>query len=194
MVRSIKIGWESAAKHMRKMLTIAALAAVSGCSTYALPKYSASADTVAKLRTLAPAKVSVGSFTGEKAALTSITCRGVGPIKPPDGISYGEYLRGALRAELLLADLYDEKSPVRIDGSLSALDFSSGITDGAWQISMVLRSSNGSTLNTSTNYRFDGSFFGDAACNQTAQAGMGAVQSLIEATVRDPSFSQLVKR
>lgn len=178
---------------MRTMLALAALVAVSGCSTYAIPKYSASADTVAQLRKLAPAKVSVGSFTGERAALTSITCRGVGPIKPPDGTTFGDYIRGALRAELLLADLYDEKSPVRIEGVVSALDFSSGWTDAAWNMSVDLRSSNGSGLTSSAAYPFSGNFVGDIACNQTAQAGMGAVQQLIERAVRNPSFADLVK-
>jgi len=105
--------------HARTLLAPLAVLVFTGCSTYALPKYSASADTVAKLRTLRPAKVSVGPISGDKAAVRSITCRGVGPVQPPEGMSFGDYVRGAIRSELVLAELYDEASPVRIDGTIS---------------------------------------------------------------------------
>lgn len=175
------------------IVALAALACLAGCSTYSLPKYSASADTVAQLRKHAPAKVSVGAFTGQSAAVKSITCRGVGPVLPPDGESFGDYVRGALRAELMLADLYDEASPVRLEGALNGLDFSSGMTDAAWQMSMTLQSTTGGSVSATTDYKFKGSFVGETACNQTAQAGMGAVQALLRATVQDQRFSDLVK-
>jgi hypothetical protein len=179
--------------HARTLLAPLAVLVFTGCSTYALPKYSASADTVAKLRTLRPAKVSVGPISGDKAAVRSITCRGVGPVQPPEGMSFGDYVRGAIRSELVLAELYDEASPVRIDGTISTLDFSSGMTDASWTMSLTLQSTTGAKVQSSIDYRFAGSFIGDTACNQTAQAGLGAVNRLVETAVNDPAFPKLVK-
>lgn len=166
---------------------------LSGCSTFAVPKYSASPDSVATLRKLQPVKVNLGSFTGEKANAREITCRGVGPVQPPEGQTFGEYLRGALRAELVMADLYDDKSPLRIEGKIQQLDFSSGITDASWMITLTLSSTNGAQMTSATNYRFSGSFYGETACQQTAQAGMGAVQRLMETVVADPNFLKLAQ-
>lgn len=179
---------------MKALFSLLALTALSACSTYAVPKYSASAETVAQLRRLQPAKVSLGQLTGERAAIRGIKCRGVGPVEPPEGLTFGEYVRGALKTELILADIYDEASPVRIDGTITALDFSSGYTDAKWTLGMTLSSTTGAAITTNTGYKFTGSFEGTDACNQTAQAGMGAVQSAISEATKSPRFRDLVIR
>ena len=167
-------------------------AALCACSTYEIPRYSASSDTVARLRALPPTKVSVGQITGTRASETQITCRGVGPIKAPDGQTFGQYIGGGLRSELQMAGLFDANSPIVLSGTLDQLDFSSGISDAAWQLTLTVKSTNGKQVGAANSYRFTGSFMGDTACNQTAQAGFGAVQTTIEKVVADPGFRALI--
>lgn len=177
---------------IKAVTAISLSAALGACSTYEIPRYSASSDTVARLRMLQPAKVSVGQITGIKAAETQITCRGVGPVKVPDGQTFGQYIGGGLKSELQMAGLYDAASPIVLSGTLDQFDFSSGISDAAWQLTLTVKSTNGKQVGAANSYRFTGSFMGDTACNQTAQAGFGAVQTTIEKVIADPGFRALI--
>jgi hypothetical protein len=163
---------------------------LSGCSTYAVSRYSASVDNVTELRKLAGTKVTVGDFTTKNGNKSSIGCRAVGPIKTPDGEPYAQYIRKALLTELKMAEVYADGAPVTLTGSLDHLDFSS--TSGAWQIGVTVSSSNGQSVHIEESYEYSSSFFGETACNQTAQAFMPGVQDLIAKLVRDPAFKALV--
>jgi len=177
---------------MKRLLFAAGLlAALSGCSTYAIPNYSISADTVADLRTKVPGKVALGDFKSAEGITGDIMCRGVGPVKTPEGEPYAQYIRNALRSELIMAERYDEASPMLLTGNLDTFTFSSN--SGNWTVGLTVASSNGKSLRVEQQHDFTTSFFGETACNQTAQAGMGAVQKTIGAVVRDPAFPSLVR-
>ncbi|CAB3717750.1 hypothetical protein LMG3458_03682 [Achromobacter deleyi] len=168
--------------------------AVSGCSTFAVPRYSADAETVSALRAVGEVKVKVGAFgngPGDQSRAGVITCRGFGPVKTPNAEPYSEYVRKALISELLMANIYAESAPVELTGTLDKLNFSSN--SGKWVSAMTLTSSNGSSLSVEDTYKFTTSFIGETACTQTALAGMGAVQELIKKAVRDPGFPKLLK-
>lgn len=183
---------------MRKLTITAAvivLAGLAGCSTYAVPRYSVSTDTVLALRAIGDVKVEVGEFVGAKEAgpndkVGEIMCRGVGPIKTPDGESYAEYVRKALISELVMANLYAKDAPIELTGKLNELDFQS--TKGYWTVSLEILSSNGKSLEVENTYEYQSSFYGETACNQTAQAGLGAIQDAIRAAVTDESFPSLL--
>ncbi|MFT5104263.1 MAG: hypothetical protein ACI86C_001927, partial [Candidatus Latescibacterota bacterium] len=51
----------------------------------------------------------------------------------------------------------------------------------------------GNSLSTSENYSYTTSFYGETACNQTAQALMPAVQNIIGKVVRSSEFGELIK-
>ncbi len=163
---------------------------ISGCSTYAANRYSISVDNVTSLKTLSGTQLNVGQFTATKPGLTEIACRGVGPIKTPDGETFENYIRKALIDELKLAELYSENAPVTLTGNLDNIDFSSN--SGTWDLSLTIKSSNGKVLSVSETYSFTTSFYGETACNQTAQALMPAVQDLISKIIEHPEFSLLV--
>lgn len=165
----------------------------SGCSTYAASRYSISADTVRALRAFKGQAVAVGPFTAAKPGQTEITCRGVGPIKTPDGETFEAFIRKALLDELTIAEVYAPSAPVTLTGTLDDIDFSSGLTDAAWRLGLTVRSSNGKTLTVTETYRFTSSWVGETACNQTAQALMPAVQNLVGKVVRDVGFVDLLR-
>lgn len=78
-------------------------------------------------------------------------------------------------------------------GRVDALDFSSGLTDAAWNIAVTISSSNGKSVSVDSRYPFSGNFVGEVACNQTAQALMPAVQDLIGKIITHPDFAALLR-
>jgi hypothetical protein len=176
---------------MKYLVLLLAVISLNGCSTYAVQRYSISTDNVMALREIKDKKINVGSFTSQQPGLSSITCRGVGPIKTPDGEAYSEYVRKALIDELKIADVYSSEAPITLTGQLNSIDFSSN--SGEWNFSLTINSSNGRSMTASESYSYTTSFYGETACNQTAQAVMPAVQDLIGKVVRNPEFKALLK-
>lgn len=177
----------------RKTALLAIAIALAGCSTYAAPRYSIAPTNVAGLRAFRGQVVSVGPFTAAKPGRSEITCRAVGPIKTPDGEPFEDFIRKAFMADLGIAEVYSAAAPVTLTGRLDAIDFSSGLTDAAWDIAMTISSSNGKSLSVDNHYAFSGNFVGEVACNQTAQALMPAVQDLIGKIVGHPDFAALLR-
>ena len=71
---------------MRKLLGLVSVVAfLIGCSSYNVAKYGVSPDNVTALRGMSGQKVNVGPFGATTKGQTEIMCRGVGPIKSPDG-------------------------------------------------------------------------------------------------------------
>ena len=177
---------------MKFTLLIALLTAfLSGCSsTYAAARYSISTDNVVALRSLNGKVVNVGAFTATTTEQTEITCRRVGPIKTPDGNTFSEYIRKAFLDELRIANAYSATAPVTLTGNLDSIDFSS--KSGNWEISLSVKSSNGRSMSVTESFDFTSSFYGETACNQTAQALMPAVQNVVGRVVRSKEFLSLV--
>ncbi|MCW8880959.1 MAG: hypothetical protein OQL17_00530 [Sedimenticola sp.] len=174
-----------------KFLTVGlTLIVMTGCSTYATNRYSISADSVVALKQYKDNEVGVGIFTATKPGQKSIMCRGVGPIKTPDGETFEGFVRKALISEMKMAEAYTENGKVILSGVLNRIDFNSN--SGDWDISLTVTSSNGKSLTIEEKYDYTTSFYGETACNQTAQALMPAVQNVIIKLVSHESFSSLV--
>ena len=104
---------------MMRYLAIILLAAIlSGCSTYAAQRYSISVDNVTALRSLEGKPLKVGPFTAAKPGLSEIMCRGVGPIKTPDGEPFADFIRKALIDELKLANAFSPTAPATLTVAL----------------------------------------------------------------------------
>lgn len=180
-----------------RMIVKATLLAIgmlsTGCSTYAATRYTSSVDNLTPLRALRDEgqALNVGEFRTVGAASSEIMCRALGPIKTPDGESFATYIRKALITELKYAELYAEKAPVTLSGTLEQIDFSS--MDGAWNLKLSVQSSNGNKVTVSQRYNFTSSWVAETACNQTAQALMPAVQDLIKQLVGGKKFASLVR-
>jgi len=167
--------------------------ALNACSTYVPPRYSISADNNVALRSMEADRINVGAFSGP--ATFDESCRAAGPIAPPDGMTFAAYIRKALIDELKIANKFEETVPaVVLSGSVDELAFSSsrGLTGGAWDIGLTVKSSNGGSLFVSEHYEFESGFIADTACLQTARAFSPAVQDLIGKIVRSPEFPVLV--
>ena len=180
---------------MRTLLLLVPLVlALTACSTFVTPRYSISADSNVALRSLGVSGISVGAFA--EPAEFDRTCRAVGPLAPPDGMTHAAYIRKALEDELKIAGLHTPASPrVTLAGAVKKLAFSStrGLTGGSWDIDVTLTSSNGKSMSVAEHYEFESGYMGDTACKQTAEAFMPAVQNLIGKIVRSPAFRELVQ-
>jgi len=176
---------------MRVRLSFALIAAlVSGCSTYSVARYSVSTHNVVALRSLNGKVLNVGAFTATTPGQKEIMCRGVGPIKTPDGEPFSDFVRKALLDELRIANAYSATAPVTLTGNLDSIDFSSN--SGNWNLALTVKSSNGKSMSVSESFAYTTSFYGETACNQTAQALMPAVQNLVGKVVRSQEFTSLV--
>ena len=117
------------------MVTLVALT-MSGCSTYSVNRYAVSVDNITALKQAQGSKLQIGEFNSVKKSQTSIMCRGVGPIKTPDGQSFESFIRKAFIDELKMADLYASEAPVTLTGTLDSIDFSSA--SGKWNIAVTI--------------------------------------------------------
>jgi len=169
---------------------IVLVAMLSGCSTYSTNRYSISVDNVVALRTLNGKTINVGDFSSSVPGQSEIMCRGVGPIKTPDGEPFSEFIRKSLLDELQIANVFSPTSTTTLTGHLDKIDFSSNT--GNWNLALTIKSSNGRSMVITENYSYTTSFYGETACNQTAQAFMPAIQNLVGKIVRSSDFIALI--
>ncbi|SIT34857.1 conserved exported hypothetical protein [Paraburkholderia ribeironis] len=178
----------------RMLIAVFSVAVLAGCtSTYAVHRYSISADNVVALKSIGH-EISVGAFTQAQVPNQSpgeIMCRAVAPIKTPDGEPFAAFIRNALISELKLAGVYADTAPISLSGHLDSIDFST--VKGAWDIQLTITSSNGKSMTQAVHYSFTSSYYGETACNQAAQAFMPSVQDLLAKVVRSPDFPSLLK-
>ena len=66
-------------------------------------------------------------------------------------------------------------------------------TDAAWDLALMLKSSNGKSLVATERYAFKASYGAEAGCLNAAQALMPAIQNVVGKAIRDPAFSDLLK-
>ena len=176
---------------MLKNLALATMVIiVSACSTYSVDRYSVSTDNVTALKSLEGKTLKLGKFTGTNPGLTEIKCRGIAPIKTPDGYSFENFIENAILDELKTAEMYSSTSTEMLTGHLDSINFSSW--SGNWSLALAVKTTNGSEFSVIENYTYTSSFFGETACNKTAQALLPAVQNLIGKVVRSSEFKQLV--
>ena len=167
---------------------------IAGCSTYAADRYAVSMDTQAELKQIIPQSpnqmIAVDQFTASEPGQTEIGCRAVGPIKTPDGETFEAFVQKALIDQLRLAELHAPDAPVHIGGNLNEISFSS--MDGLWSLALTVTDNGGRSFSVREDYDYDSSFYGETACNQTAQALMPAVQNLIRKVVSHPAFQEMI--
>lgn len=168
-------------------------AALQACATPVTPRYAANTDNVLAFRNLGATGIYVGEIT--EPAKDDIKCRGIGRMRLQDGSTHAQFVRHALTDELKLAGSYSgPPGRVALTGALEEIDSKSGIGDGRWSMTLVLRSTNGQSMRVSNVYNFRAGFAATAACNNVAAAFVPAVQDLINKAVIDKRFVDLVRK
>jgi hypothetical protein len=151
-----------------------------------------SAENVQTLRTLQQkypqGSVKVASFDAVDVPLRSITCRGAGPVMPPDEKTFEQYVQAALVDDLRMAGVYSDKSKVAVSAKMSMLDFSS--TSGAWTLAARVSAGTEAPYLIEHKGTYKSSFMGDNACQLTAQAFMPSVQDFLRKVISSPEFEK----
>ncbi len=172
---------------------------LSGCATTA-PPYQPSMENVGTLQNHRPAQVKVGGFTagkkeGEK--VNQLTIRG-GAFASPYGGSYVEYLREALREELRLAGLLNDKSEIEVSGALLRNEFdASGVTLGHATMEAELTvKKNGAVRYRKTKsmrHEWESAFAGMVAIPRAHQNYSITIQKLLASFYTDADFQKAIK-
>jgi hypothetical protein len=165
---------------------------LSGCVTYQALPYETSRANTAAIKDSGIGPVAVVPFTSSHPGMTSLSCRAAGPVQAAP--SFQGYIERAFIDELKLAGVYDPSSSLRLGGRLEDIQFSSGMSDGGWTLILTLSNDRNESYIVKSTHNFDGSFFGDIACNQVKDQLSPAVQALIRDLIRDPRFKTLAKQ
>lgn len=175
------------------LVSTAALLGLAGCETPTTARYAISPDNALALRAMNVSGVAVGTIA--EPAAYDVACRLDGHVRVADGLTHAQYIRSALQDELKIAGAYATGTPrVTLTGVVTQLNLASmhGMTHGEWDIGLHLTSSNGRSLDVAEHYRFKSGFGADAACKNTAEAFLPAVQDLVHQVVASPEFPALV--
>jgi len=167
---------------MKVFLVVVVMLCSTGCSTMTPARYAVSVDNNQALKQYAGATVKVTSITA--SGTYDANCRLMGPIQASDGMTIPQFIEKAFNDELKFANVYSDTG-VALNGSL---------TNGVWDLSLTLTSTNGKSMSAASTYGFKSGFDAITACNQTAQALGPAVQDLIKKVVTDPQFAILIRQ
>jgi hypothetical protein len=168
---------------------------IAGCSTTNSIPYKASTTNVITLQNNLKAsntKVTLGSFSMASGVTEELMCRLMGPVKVAPGKTLSTYIKEAFQEELFLAQAYDSSAPVKIEGTIERLSFSS-VSPANWEIAMRVSSNKSPGYSVAVKYNFDTSFDAISACKNVADAFSPAVQELLRQVVTNSQFVQLTK-
>jgi hypothetical protein len=195
----IKITTLTRGLKMRQIVKICAVTAAAfvmvGCSTTNSIPYKASTSNVITIQNTLKAsntKVTLGTFSLSNGVEEELMCRLMGPVKVAPGKTMSTFIKEAFQEELFLAQAYDTNAPVKIEGQIQKMSFSS-VSPANWEISMRVSSNKSPGYTVAVKYNYDTSFDAWSACKNVADAFAPAVQELLRQVVTNPQFNQLVK-
>jgi hypothetical protein len=136
-------------------------------------------------------KISLGTISASAQSVPVMRCRAAGYIRPPGGVTYVKYIEQALIDQFTLAPGYAANSPIRLEGHLDRIDFSS-INPGKWEIDMTFRADGITPFKIKSVHHFTASFNVDVACAQVTEALGDATRDLLARLVVHPSFQQFL--
>lgn len=183
---------------MRALLAILVFAVISGCALTA-PNYSASVENAQMLRDSGINKARVGKFQADPKTANNeaISLRGSSMASPVGG-KFTEYLEDAIRSELNIARIFDDKSTIEIGGVLIQNDVSVGsISEGTGIMEARITVKRDSQIRfdktKSVTITFESSFAGAVAIPRGVQAYPNLVQKFLSALYADKEFIAALK-
>jgi hypothetical protein len=170
----------------------------SGCSMVA-PKYTASLESVQKLKDAGAGTASVGTFDSIPGVgnANPISLRGSSLASPYDG-SYARYLAEALKQELSLSGRLAADAQVVVSGALQKNDInipaaSSGKGDLEARFVVTRQGTVRYDQVKSVHDEWDSSFFGNVAIPRAQERYPTMVQKLLAMLYSDPAFFEALK-
>ena len=170
----------------------------TGC-TLPTTKYEVSVDNVQQLKRAGKTRVHVGKFTvapENEKKLNNLTFRGSNFTSPYNN-SYAEYLKQAMKSELIEASRYRGNSKIIITGELLKNEFdASGINTGLASISarIVVENNGRKKYNKiiSVDHSWESSFGGATALPKAQMGYNDTVNKFLKKLFSDKQFLQAI--
>jgi len=156
-------------------------------------EYNVSSKNVSKLRNYEGAKIGVDKFTAANKDENHIMCRLADTITTPKGENFEEYIQEAFISELQMANIYDNKSTLRVTGHLEKVYGSSMLGNAFWQISITISSNNGKSIKVDTTRDYPSSYLASSACNNMATSFAPTIRQLIADIINHKDFKTLIE-
>ncbi len=184
-----------------RLAALAAILAATGCANVKLDATGASPATVEKLRGANLAAAQAGSFklaAGKPAAMdTALSGLRGNTLEPAKG-SWSQLLKDTLVAELTAAGLYDQASPLVIEGELtdSKVDAAIGTGTGRLAARFVVKKQGQPVFDKelAVDASWESSFIGGVAIPVAMNQYGALYKALVAKLVDDPEFRRALAR
>ncbi len=166
----------------------------TGCANKVHTYATATENTIA-LKALSKQNVqaNIGQFTDSGKNESKLMCRLASPVGTPEGKTFASYIRDAILAEMVVADLYDIESSTVLTANLNDIYGSTVLGNAYWEFDLSLTSSNGKDLNIKSRYDYESSYLATSACSEMQRSFVPAVQKLNTEIFSHPDFPSLLK-
>ena len=155
-------------------------------------EYSASAENVHKLRTLSDNKIGIDRFYAKNPGEYSILCRLGEMVKTPNDESFEKYIENAFKQELIMSDMYDNNSKIKLSGYLEEVVASTIPGNAYWKFVLKVSSTNGEEFIVSTKRNYTTSILFYTACENMGKTLEPTVKQLISDVINHPKFLLLL--
>jgi hypothetical protein len=167
---------------------------LTGCGELNIPDYSADYYQVQHLKKTGAhtTGISLGKFndaTNEK----NIQCRAAANIAPNGGESYANYIRAALKSELVSAGLYHTNAQPRLSATLTELQADNGLSNPHWIIAMRFNDHHQAPYRVRSEYTYDGHFIADDACKHAANVFVDATKKFLNKLYHNSHFKKTLQ-
>jgi hypothetical protein len=181
-------------KKITTLLTLAFVLLMSGCANK-VHTYSTSTENTIALRGLSSEnlKGGLGNFSDSGKNESKVMCRLASPIGTPEGLTFSTYIRNALLAELVVANIFDENAKTIVTANLNDIYGSTTIGNAYWEFDITLTSSNGASFQTVSRYGYESSYLATSACSEMQRSFVPAVQKLNSEIIKHTGFASLLK-
>lgn len=165
-----------------------------GCS-YTGQNYQSSFENVSALKCdeKKAHAINVAEFTASKEANSLVLCRLAGPIDTPTKVPYAQFLHDAFIADLKQAKLYNANAATTLHANLDAINLSTMLGNGNWQIQMTFNDGKHPAYTVSDRYEFSVNYIGDIACSEAAAALTPAMQKFLLKAYRSDGLHKTLR-
>ena len=175
-------------------LSILGLLGLTGCANK-VATYAVSTENIMTLKDLSKEskRIALEEFTDSNRNESKVMCRLATPVGTPRGETFISYIKKAFKKELLVSDMYDEKSDTKISINLDDLYGSTTIGNAYWEFKVTIISSNKESFKITSRYDYESSYFAGSACSEMQRSFVPAVQKLIGDIIKNAKFKKLIR-
>lgn len=185
----------------KSLISVISVLALSACSYIPPSQYITKSEVGDALRQLPPVKLEVTS--AQSSVNISMACRGMVPIPIAGNLTLPDFIKGAFNQEFMAAGFdsfaqsggADDGVKLEINIELAEFSSSARVTNGWWAFLITVRNpATDYEYEVAARYDFASAYDGVVACTRTGLALTPAVQKLVQTTVSNEKFADLISQ